>query len=271
MRTRSPFPGMDPWLEKSWGGIHARLITDFQRQIAPQLPNQLYAEIEETVYVLDREDEERSQQQRYRPDVAIFLQDGSSAEQSTLAVMEPEKDFVHVVFPLEPIVEGYIEIRQLSEGNPLVTAIEVLSPTNKSTTIGRDDYLKKRRAYVAANVNVVEIDLLRQGDPLLETSLDSLIREHPRLASAYRCNLRTPHPWESAVDILPISLRQRLPRIKIPLRPGDPAVVIDLQEPIDLAYQLGSYARRIDYSKPPVPPLSPADAEWAASLVQQAV
>jgi hypothetical protein len=53
------------------------------------------------------------------------------------------------------------------------------------------------------------------------------------------------------------------------LRANDPAVFIDLQQPIDLVYQLGSYARRIDYSKPPVPSLSPADAEWAATLVRQ--
>jgi len=259
---------MDPWLEKSWGGIHARLITDLQRQIAPQLPDQLYAEIEETVYVLDREDEERSQQQRFRPDVAIFHQPDFRPDASAVAVMEPEKDFIQIEFPLEPIVETFIEIRQLSEGNPLVTAIEVLSPTNKSTSVGREDYLKKRQAYVAAHVNIVEIDLLRSGDPLLETNLDALIREHPRLASEYRCSIRKPHPWKSGVYILPISLRQRLPRIKIPLRKGDPAVIIDLQEPIDQAYQLGSYGKRIDYSKPPVPPLPPAEAEWAAALVQ---
>jgi hypothetical protein len=24
---KSPFPGMDPWLERSWGDVHSRLIT----------------------------------------------------------------------------------------------------------------------------------------------------------------------------------------------------------------------------------------------------
>jgi hypothetical protein len=219
---------MDPWLEKSWGGVHACLITGLQSQLAGQLPEDLYVALDETVYDFNQDDE-------------------------------------------EPIEEAFIEIRQLSEGNPLVTALEVLSPTNKSTAIGKRAYLLKRQAYRQAKANLVEIDLLRAGDPLLEAPLENLIRDHPRLACPYRCNIRRYREAEAAVDIRPISLRDRLPRIQIPLRANDPAVFIDLQQPIDLVYQLGSYGRRIDYTKPPTPPLSPEDAEWAAAMLRQAV
>jgi hypothetical protein len=260
---------MDPWLESHWGSAHLRLISELQSQIAAQLPQDLYAEVEETVYVFDQDDQEQPVKRLYRPDVAVFHQPAETGGQPGTAVMEPESEFVRIVFPDEPIVEGFIEIRQLSEGNPLVTALEVLSPTNKSTTAGKRAYLAKRKAYRQSEANVVEIDLLRAGDPLLEAPLENLIRNHPRLAWPYRCNIRRPREPEPAVDIRPISLRTRLPRIQVPLRANDPAVFIDLQQPIDLVYQLGSYARRIDYSKPPVPSLSPADAEWAATLVRQ--
>jgi hypothetical protein len=41
---------MDPWLESYWNGVHATLITSLRRQAYTQLPEGLYAEIEENVY-----------------------------------------------------------------------------------------------------------------------------------------------------------------------------------------------------------------------------
>jgi len=139
---------MDPWLERSWGAVHHQLISHLWQQIAPQLPDDLFTEVEETVYVLDEADGDASHKKSYRPDVAVFLRpDPNGAGNVSTALAEPEAGIFRVILPEEPVVEGYIEIRQLSEGNPLVTAIEVLSPTNKSTAIGKTAYLHKRRAY----------------------------------------------------------------------------------------------------------------------------
>jgi hypothetical protein len=44
---------MDPWLESHWGGVHLRFIAELQSQLVPQLPADLFAEVKETVYVLD--------------------------------------------------------------------------------------------------------------------------------------------------------------------------------------------------------------------------
>src|SRR3954470_17684496 len=48
---RSPFPGMDPWLESYWGDVHATIITDLADQISAQLPAELFVRVEEMVYV----------------------------------------------------------------------------------------------------------------------------------------------------------------------------------------------------------------------------
>lgn len=59
----------------------------------------------------------------------------------------------------EEAVERWLEIREAS--GRLITAIELLSPGNKRDFC-RDDYLRKRRGFIGASVNLVEIDLVRQ-------------------------------------------------------------------------------------------------------------
>jgi Protein of unknown function (DUF4058) len=64
-----------------------------------------------------------------------------------------------------------------------------------------------------------------------------------------------------AADFWPISLRERLPAILIPLRPPD-AVRVDLQEALHRAYDGPGYEHFI-YSGEPEPSLSANDAAWA--------
>jgi len=40
---RSPFPGMDPWMELHWRDVHARLIIYIADQLQSQLPEPLVA------------------------------------------------------------------------------------------------------------------------------------------------------------------------------------------------------------------------------------
>ena len=63
-----------------------------------------------------------------------------------------------------------------------------------------------------------------------------------------------------------VSLRTRLPSIRIPLRQDDEDVRLPLQPLFDVAYANGRYDT-LDYSKPPVPPLEREDELWAASKV----
>src|SRR4051794_9506085 len=64
----NPFPGMNPWLESWWGDVHHSLIQYSRDQLAERLPSDLFAQIEETKYVLSP-DQERAV---YRPDVVLW-------------------------------------------------------------------------------------------------------------------------------------------------------------------------------------------------------
>jgi Protein of unknown function (DUF4058) len=55
------------------------------------------------------------------------------------------------------------EIIDVKSGHRVVTAIEVLGPTNKRPGEGQRLYLQKREDQQSAAVNTVEIDLLRGG------------------------------------------------------------------------------------------------------------
>ena len=71
-------------------------------------------------------------------------------------------------------------------------------------------------------------------------------------------------------EFFPVDLRLRLPRVGIPLKPGEPDVVLDLQSALNRVYDLGAYAMRIDYGREPEPPLDAETASWASSLLSAA-
>ena len=146
----------------------------------------------------------------------------------------------------------------------LVTSIELLSLANKAPgEHGRDLYLRKQREILYGKVHLVEIDLLRAGKHT------SAVPPH-RLAKVagtmeYHISI---HHFDNLEDffVYPIRLNEPLPRIAIPLLPGDPAVTVDLQAVFTRTYDAGPYRREIDYRRDaPEPPLS---AEWQAWMRQ---
>ena len=70
-------------------------------------------------------------------------------------------------------------------------------------------------------------------------------------------------------DIYPRTLRERLPRIGIPLAAGERDVACDLQSALEKVYDAGGWGLRIDYAEPCVPRLSSEDAAWAKDLIRQ--
>ena len=254
---------MDPWLESQWGDLHHSIIQYSRDLIADQLPQGLFAAVEETVFIKDRQYDVG----RVRPDVGVFRSNPDPSRRSDHLAGTMTANPVRIAILDQPVVEGHIEIRKIGGGEPLITAIEVISPTNKSDARGRKMYLDKRESYFKSGANVVELDLLRAGEPVIGVPWE---RVRPDQLAPYRAAIRRgPAPEvELEVEYYPLPLRQRLPVIAIPLRPTDQDVLLDLQTPIDLAYEKGRYGMRIDYSTPPNPPLSMPDAEWAASLIQ---
>ncbi len=253
---------MDPWLESHWSSVHHRLINHFADQIQTQLPQGLFAEIEITVYITEDDDDLGN----VIRDVSVLESDPlasriSSRAGTNAAVATPFR----IKLPSDPIEQGHVSIRSLKDHQPLITVIEVLSPTNKMDHRGREKYLLKREEYYRARANVVEIDLLRGGAELVDVPFDEVPRA---LITPYKAVVRPAYLRDRVeAEYYPMPIRDRLPRISIPLRRKDADVVLDFQSAIDDAYERGRYGMRIDYGKPPAPPLSTEDANWAAELV----
>ncbi len=102
---------------------------------------------------------------------------------ATLADLAPDHYLVRTgersfILIQEEHRESFVEIFEASPGQRLVTSIEVLSPSNKRRgTEGWQIYQRKRQGLLLADVNFVEIDLLRGGErmPMLDPWPDSHI------------------------------------------------------------------------------------------------
>jgi hypothetical protein len=254
---------MDPYLEDYWPDVHTSMCTDARNQLAPQLPEDLYARLEEYLAVESSVEEKGFKRV---PDVKVSERaangsSGSGGAALAVAVAEP------IEIPLveaEPETLRSVRIYDRTTGNRVVTAIELLSPANKVGEAGRADYRKKQKQLLEGDVSLVEIDLLRAGGHVLAPPLLSF---PPECREPYRVSvIRSWRP--SRAQVYRISLRERLPAIRIPLRQTDQDVVLDLQPLIDRAYEFGGYERNLDYRKDPQPPLEGGDATWADQLLK---
>jgi len=133
-------------------------------ELQRQLPVGLKARVEEYLSV-DAETVEGQELNRFVvPDVQIVERGPWSDEigrASSVAVAEPLLLEDDVQSP--PVKLRYIKIIEPKENSRIVTAIEFLSPTNKVNRDGRSAFRTKQFLLRQANVNLVEIDLLRVG------------------------------------------------------------------------------------------------------------
>ncbi len=58
-------------------------------------------------------------------------------------------------------------------------------------------------------------------------------------------------------------LWERLPVVKVPLRPQDADVPLDVQALVEQCYRNGAYEGTLNYAVDPDPPLLGTDREWA--------
>jgi hypothetical protein len=136
--------------------------------------------------------------------------------------------------------------------------VEVLSPWNKRPGDGRDDFVERRGRILRSSTNLVEIDLLRSGPRLPAFGAPE--------GSAYSILLsaaaRRPHGL-----LLPFGVRDPIPNFSLPLRPEDAEPEVDLKALVDEFYDTTRVAVRIDYTRPPDPPLNPEDEKWADRML----
>lgn len=253
----SPFPGMNPYLERPevWHDFHERLVPAVAEQIGPQILPRYVTKIDEHVYIHDLPGDVR--QFLGRADVGVTPLNGASpGSGGGVAVLEAP---IQVRLPqFDQTSEAFIEIRD-RQGRELITVIELLSPSNKRPGKDREQYEYKRWQLTCSGVNLVEIDLLRSGERMPMTGLQPC---------DYCVMVCTQPAWPRG-GAWPISLRDPLPVIPVPLRPGEPHARLDLKQALDRVYDAAGYVHYV-YAAPPEPPLSPNDATWAKQFIPNA-
>jgi len=252
---RSPFPGMDPYLEHPalWPDVHNRLIAAIADNLSPRLAPRYYVGLERRVYLLKPDDVVFLA----RPDIAVVthqLQPQPArlplAEAGVLTVDVPMADRVE---------ESYLEVHEVATGK-LVTILEVLSPANKLHDGGRRQYEEKRGGIFGTRTNLVEIDLLRAGEPM------PVVGATPQ--SDYRI-LISRGARRPRAQLYAFNMRQPIPVFPLPLLPNDAEPEVDLGGILHALYERARFDLRLDYAQPPVPPLGDEDAAWARTLIEQ--
>jgi hypothetical protein len=156
----------------------------------------------------------------------------------------------------------YVEIIHSQSRSGAIAAIELVHPSNKSDALTQRLYLQLQQARLAEGIHIVEIDLTRRGN---RAAILPAIPER-RIQPTYVAIIR--RAGSSTAEAYPMPLDQRLPSIPIPLGAGVDDAWLDIQSVIDQEYENGRYDVYLDYSRPLDPPLSLADAEYAAWILK---
>jgi hypothetical protein len=279
-RQLSPFPGMDPFLEAPdiWSDFHDRLASVISEMLNAQLPEPYYSRLQmrpEMGVIL-----EAGTLRHIVPDVVLvrhptpapITQPPDSGGTAVLA--KPRTQItpgVKVRIRTDSLRHQFVEIRDAARNHKLITLIEIISPSNKSPGPDRRAYTTKQRDVLDSDVNLIELDLLRGGRrllpyPDLEQAVHQLACDYLILINRH---LQRVDAWIDYV-LYPVSLRESLPCIPVPLAGDDPDVPLDLQIVLQQIYQRALYLRMLDYALPPEPPLSDQDAAWADELLRAA-
>jgi hypothetical protein len=247
---------MDPYLEAHWRDVHASLIIYARDALQGVLPGALRARVEERVLL---ETPQGLADHPLFPDVRVVEYTSRRGLETppgaSLVVAEP----LLVDTEAESATETFLEIIDRESGNRVVAVIEFLSPSNKSPGPNREQYLRKQREVCSSDANLVEIDLNRTGSHTLAFPLAHI---KPEGRTAYMACIRRATRRAKA-EVYPMPLWARLPVVKIPLRPDDADVPLDLQALVEQCYRNGAYEGTVNYAADPDPPLLGAEKDWA--------
>jgi Protein of unknown function (DUF4058) len=250
---------MNPYLEhpELWAEVHSRLIIYIADQIAPSLRPKYRVAVEKRVY----QDVDESVLVGI-PDVTVARSLPDTRDRpsngANVAVVAPPTNPMRVTVPMpEDVRESFLEVRAVGTG-AVVTVIEILSPKNKRSGEGRQAYDRKRQQILGSLTHLIEIDLLRAGQPMpiLGTPMPS----------AYRILVSRSNRRPTA-DLYAFGLRDPIPAFPLPLRPGDPEPLVDIQTALHTVYDRAGLDMAIDYTAEPVPPLAEAEKIWAIAYL----
>ncbi len=221
----SPFPGMDPYLEdgRLWPLFQHQFATCLYQILLPGLVDRYRARIG---------------QRRYATEQPLFT-----------SVVRDDHE------------EEFVEIRHRSDGR-LVTLIDIVSPTNRTTDRGRQAYLERRREARSCGANLVEIDLVLQGTPMLDYTRSGLADWDYAVTVT-----RATQP--ERVEIFTATLQKALPRFRLPLLGDDQSTIMDLRTVFARTYDQGNFGNQIDYQRDPPTTVTDQDRVWIDKLLRQ--
>lgn len=258
-----PFPGMDPYIERPaiWADFHDRLIVHVQALLQPLIKPKYVAIIQDRLYLTGVE-------HAAFPGVAVVTTRRTSTASpapavATVEVLEPDPAREYVL-EREEVREPYLTILEPAARGRAVTSIEVLSPKNKGHHAGRRAYRSKRRELWEGGANLVEIDLLRGGRPTVDATDEEIADQGPY---HYLVAVTRQEPPRRA--IYSRAVRQRLPRVAIPLLANESDVTLDLQTAVDRTWDGGPYPAVLNYDRRPSGRMAPEDVAWCEQLLAE--
>ena len=243
-------PGMNPYLENPelWSEVHSWLIVQLARSLNPLITPQYRAAVEKRVY--------SDALLVGIPDVSVFERTAAPTR-ITGTITNTLSQPLQVTVPItEEVRESYLEIREVGTGT-VVTVVEILSPKNKRSGEERVKYDAKRQKVLNSTAHLVEIDLLRVGEPKLIAG---------GISSDYRILVSRANRRPEA-ELYPFNLQDPIPLFPLLLRSGDEEPVVQLQKVLAQVYEDAVLELAIDYSKQPVPPISNRDFAWTQTLM----
>ena len=260
---KSPFPGMDPYLEGYlWPDVQHDLSSEIRQQLASQISPKYVARI--NLYTVNDQSPEEEIGIMY-PDVEVLERQDSNKTINTPPTTKSETSVLLQPTPATLKIRAYdsievkipvVEIRDTAK-NQLVTAIEILSPVNKKGT-GFQKYETKRKQLIESGISLVEIDLLRRGKRIFP----------PRLVpdAHYMISLR--RGGSPTTEIWAIDIKDTLPILPIPLRKPDQDALLDLGKALSAVYQRGLFHLSIDYvnETPPKPAFEESEISWMQEI-----
>lgn len=239
------FPGMDPFIEGvQWPAFHSAMITRIQNELSRLLVPRCEVRIESYDEICIRP---LLPARRRKPNTKPL---GASYAPIT----QPTR----IITPTfsEESAHKRVDIRD--EEGKLITVVELLSPACKNHH--RDRYLANRDAVLLSDVHLIEIDLLRGGERMEpDTPVEGFV------ILVARSQPRQPHRGE----LYEIGLRDPLPVIPVPLKPGDVDAPLDLPTLFKQVYIAAHYRTQLDYTQPPTIPFQPDDAAWIQSVLEK--
>ena len=259
----TPFPGMDPYLERPgvWKQVHTDLLVDIRRALSPLLRPKYQVAIEQRTYVSLLGPSNLAGE----PDVLVVGTPGKRpngvsmprTRSAAIAVAEAPAAYV-VDLPMpEEITERWLEVRDVVTGDA-ITVIEILSPSNKIED--RQRYEKKRRKILGSMTHLIEIDLLRIGKPMTM---------HGQIPASHYRILVSRAEQRPQAEVLLFTVRTPIPDVLVPLQPSDNEPSLSLNQILHSLYEQAGYDLFINYNEAPVPPFENEDAQWVSAVARQ--